>query len=148
MRNADLDPLIPSEPEMSCVGDQDSYSPKERAEAQANVFAREFLLPREKLRQRCSQGIPEADAIAAAVGVPVDLVLQQLADALLLPVESASSIELHREAEPDPSQLEAITASDEPRQVRADPGTGKTRTLVGRIEYLINRGEEPGSILR
>jgi DNA helicase II / ATP-dependent DNA helicase PcrA len=145
--NADLDPLVPSEPEMSCVGDQDSYSPKERAEAQANVFAREFLLPREKLRQRCAHGIPEADLIAAEIGVPVDLVLQQLADALLLPVESASSIELRREAEPDASQLEAITASDEPRQVRAGPGTGKTRTLIGRIEYLINRGEEPGSIL-
>jgi len=145
--NADLDLLVPSEPEMSSVGDQDSYSPKERAEAQANLFAREFLLPRNKLRQRCSSGIPEADAIAAEIGVPVDLVMQQLADALLLPTENEVESTPRRETEPDASQLEAITATDEPRQVRAGPGTGKTRTLVGRIAHLIGRGEEPSSIL-
>lgn len=145
--NADLDLLIPSEPEMSLVGDQDSYSPKERAEAQANLFAREFLLPRNKLRQRCSSGIPEADKIAKEMGVPVDLVMQQLADALLLPAQSDWETPPHREIEPDASQLEAITATDEPRQVRAGPGTGKTRTLVGRIAHLIGRGEEPSSIL-
>jgi len=145
--NADLDLLVPSEPEMSSIGDQDSYSPKERAEAQANLFAREFLLPRNKLRQRCSSGIPEADVIASEIGVPVDLVMQQLADALLLPAENEAESQPRRENEPDASQLEAITASDEPRQVRAGPGTGKTRTLVGRIAHLITRGEEPSSIL-
>ncbi len=145
--NADLDLLVPSEPEMSSVGDQDSYSPKERAEAQANLFAREFLLPRNKLRQRCASDISQADAIASEIGVPVDLVMQQLADALLLPAESNLQSEPRPETEPDASQLEAITATDEPRQVRAGPGTGKTRTLVGRIAHLINRGEEPSSIL-
>lgn len=145
--NADLELLVPSEPEMSCVGDQDSYSPKERAEAQANLFAREFLLPRHKLRQRCSGGIPDADAIATEIGVPVDLVMQQLADALLLPAGSDAGSAPRREADPDPSQLEAITASDEPRQVRAGPGTGKTRTLVGRVAHFIEGGEDPSSIL-
>jgi Zn-dependent peptidase ImmA (M78 family) len=68
--NADINPLVPSEPEMSSVGDEDSYSPKERAEAQANLFAREFLLPRDKLRERCSAGVPDADVIAHEIGVP------------------------------------------------------------------------------
>ncbi len=145
--NTDLDLLVPSEPEMSAVGDEDSYSPKERAEAQANLFAREFLLPRHKLRQRCFGGIPDADAIASEIGVPVDLVMQQLADALLLPAESDTETAPRREADPDPSQLDAITANNEPRQVRAGPGTGKTRTLVGRVAHLIEKGEEPSSIL-
>lgn len=145
--SSDLDQMVPAEPELSAVGDQDSYSPKERAEAQANLFAREFLLPRKKLRERCSAGIPDADAIAKEVGVPLDLVLQQLADALLLPVERELQEEVAEERPPDKSQTEAITASDGPRQVRAGPGTGKTRTLVGRIAHLISRGEDPSSIL-
>lgn len=145
--DADLDPLVPSEPEMSSVGDEDAYSPKEREEAQANLFAREFLLPRAKLRRRCSAGIPETDLIASEIGVPADLVMQQLADALLLPEESDAEGAPRKEADPDDSQLEAITASDEPRQVRAGPGTGKTRTLVGRVAHLIDRGEDPSSIV-
>lgn len=144
---ADLDPIAPAEPELSPIGNQDSYSPKERAEAQANLFAREFLLPRGKLRSRCTNGIPDADAIATEVGVPVDLVMQQLTDALLLPPEKDTPTEVKKEALPDDSQLEAITATDEPRQVRAGPGTGKTRTLVGRVAHLIERGEDPSTIL-
>lgn len=145
--SVDLDPFAPAEPELSPIGSQDSYSPKERAEAQANLFAREFLLPREKLRRRCANGIPDADAIAAEVGVPVDLVMQQLSDALLLPPESDVEPEVRKEAPPDKSQLEAIMAPDEPWLVRAGPGTGKTRTLVGRVAHLIERGEDPASIL-
>lgn len=145
--HADIDLLVPSEPEMSSVGNQDSYSPKERTEAQANLFAREFLLPRDKLRARCASGIPDADAIASEIGVPIDLVMQQLADALLLPPEAEGEAPLRQEAPPDVSQQAAITAGDEPRQVRAGPGTGKTRTLVGRVVHLIDRGEDPATIL-
>ncbi len=145
--SADLDPLVPAEPEMTSVGDEDAYSPKERAESQANLFAREFLLPRDKLRRRFLTDNIDADSISAEVGVPVDLVMQQLADALLLPPERERATVEREEEAPDASQLEAITAPDEPRLVRAGPGTGKTRTLVGRIAYLLNRGEEPGSIL-
>ena len=145
--HADIDLLVPSEPEMSSVGNQDSYSPKERTEAQANLFAREFLLPRDKLRARCANGIPDANGIAAEIGVPVDLVMQQLADALLLPPETEHDTPLRQEAPPDASQKAAITAGDGPRQVRAGPGTGKTRTLVGRVVHLIDRGEDPSAIL-
>jgi DNA helicase-2/ATP-dependent DNA helicase PcrA len=141
--HADIDVLVSSEPEMSSVGNQDSYSPKERAEAQANLFAREFLLPRDKLRARCADGIPDADAIASELGVPVDLVMQQLADAFLLPPEANNEASVRQEAPPDDSQRNAITAGDGPRQVRAGPGTGKTRTLIGRVVHLIDHGEDP-----
>jgi DNA helicase-2/ATP-dependent DNA helicase PcrA len=143
----DLNPVIPAEPELSSVGDQDSYSPKERAEAQANLFAREFLLPRSKLRHRYNGGKFDADSISAELGLPIDLVMQQLADALLLPIERNEVAEARVEEEPDESQREAIQAGDEPRLVRAGPGTGKTRTLVGRVAYLIKRGEAPSSVV-
>lgn len=116
---ADLDPLVPAEPELSSVGDQDSYSPKERAEAQANLFAREFLLPRSKLLQRCNDGKFDADSIASELGLQIDLVMQQLADALLLPVERNEAVVARVEGEPDDSQKEAIQA----------PQTRKTESM-------------------
>lgn len=143
----DLDVATPAEPEMSLVGEPDAYSPKERTEAQANLFAREFLLPRDKLRRVCHQELFEAERIAALVGVPIDLVMQQLADALLLPEERSDTDALREEPPPDDSQIRAIESPTGPHQVRAGPGTGKTRTLVGKVKQLVDRGEDPRSIL-
>ena len=143
----DLDVATPAEPEMSLVGEQDAYSPKERAEAQANLFAREFLLPRDKLRRLCRREVFDAERIAADIGVPIDLVMQQLADALLLPEERSDIEAISGEPPPDDTQVLAIDAPRGPHQVRAGPGTGKTRTLVGKVKRLIDLGEEPRSVL-
>ena len=144
---AELNVSTPAEPGMSSVGESDAYSPKERTEAQANLFAREFLLPREKLRRRCSGGDIDARALATELGMPVALVMQQMADALLLPDERDVEEERRPEKPPDDSQGEAIRAPAEARMVRAGPGTGKTRTLVGRIAHLVAEGEDPSSIV-
>ncbi|MEL7496553.1 MAG: ATP-dependent helicase [Planctomycetota bacterium] len=143
----DLNVATPSEPEMSLVGDSDSYSPKERAEALANVFGREFLLPRRKVRELLAANETNAIQISDQLGIPEDLVMQQMADALLLPEEAEPEIEKLDRNPPDPSQLEAIKAPTGPRLVRAGPGSGKTRTLVGRISHLVSNGESPESIL-
>jgi DNA helicase-2/ATP-dependent DNA helicase PcrA len=144
---ADLDLGTPAEPEMSLVGESDAYSPKERTEAQANLYAREFLLPLEKLRALNASGGFAAEQIATTVGVPVDLVLQQLADALLLPEEPAERGSMEAEPDPDATQLKAIKAPRVPFRVGAGPGTGKTRTLVGRVKWLVENGEDPRTIL-
>jgi DNA helicase II / ATP-dependent DNA helicase PcrA len=143
----DLDLATPAEPEMSLVGESDAYSPKERAEAQANLFAREFLLPRDKLRRLCRREIFDAARIANHVGVPVDLVMQQLADALLLPEERNETEKIQEERPLDGTQRQAIEGSPGPRRVRAGPGTGKTRTLIGKVKHLIDANEDPKSIL-
>jgi DNA helicase-2/ATP-dependent DNA helicase PcrA len=44
-------------------------------------------------------------------------------------------------------QLAAVTAPDGPALVIAGAGSGKTRTLVYRLAYLIDRGIDPSSIL-
>jgi DNA helicase-2/ATP-dependent DNA helicase PcrA len=44
-------------------------------------------------------------------------------------------------------QCEAATAGDGPLLVLAAAGTGKTRTLVHRVAYLVERGERPDSLL-
>lgn len=142
----DVDPWTPAEPEESALGESDAYSPKQRREAQANVFARELLLPRLKLRDRFLEGDITASAIAVELEVPENLVLQQLADAILLPDDALPKAR-PPEPDPDPSQLKAVTAPMGPHQVRAGPGTGKTRTLVSRIKHLIEHDEPASSIL-
>ena len=47
----------------------------------------------------------------------------------------------------NPQQLAAVTAGDGPALVIAGAGSGKTRTLVYRLAYLIDRGADPESIL-
>ncbi len=44
----------------------------------------------------------------------------------------------------DPAKIEAITHKDGPLLVIAGPGSGKTRTLVERIVYLVLEGVELG----
>lgn len=143
----DFDPFAAAEPESSAIGESDAYSPKQRREAQANVFGRELLLPRDRLRATALAERPSAEDLATCLGLPVSLVQQQLADALLLPGDPApeAAEETHS---PDDSQRGAIEAAPGSLQVRAGPGTGKTRTLVGRAAWLIReKGAEPSSIL-
>jgi superfamily I DNA/RNA helicase/Zn-dependent peptidase ImmA (M78 family)/CRISPR/Cas system-associated exonuclease Cas4 (RecB family) len=139
-----FDPVTAAEPEPSAVGDSDAYSPKQRREAQANVFGREFLLPRDRLREACLKDRLSAEVIAKTVGVSVTLVRQQMADALLLPEEAPAKP--HGAApDLDPSQRAAAEAKFGPVQVRAGPGTGKTRTLVARAAWLIDVKSQPAA---
>jgi superfamily I DNA/RNA helicase/Zn-dependent peptidase ImmA (M78 family) len=145
--DGDVDPYAAAEPESSAVGESDAYSPKQRREAQANVYGRELLLPRRRLKAACLAQRLTADAIAAELGLPLNLVQQQMADALLLPEDRPPS----SDGEPpslDDSQRLAAEADPGPVQVRAGPGTGKTRTLVARTSWLIREKQaDPASIL-
>ncbi|MBD0305401.1 MAG: ATP-dependent helicase [Nitrospiraceae bacterium] len=47
----------------------------------------------------------------------------------------------------NPQQLSAVTAGEGPALVIAGAGSGKTRTLVYRVAYLIDRGIDPATIL-
>ncbi|MBI5789406.1 MAG: UvrD-helicase domain-containing protein, partial [Candidatus Schekmanbacteria bacterium] len=47
----------------------------------------------------------------------------------------------------NPAQYEAVTTLDGPILVIAGAGSGKTRTLVYRLAYLVEQGVDPGSIL-
>ncbi|MDQ7250319.1 UvrD-helicase domain-containing protein [Dongia sedimenti] len=126
----------------------EDYGAHERRELQANVFAREFLLPRRlAARLHIDDGLGAAD-IARRTGLPIGLVRQQLFDALLLPPPVREV-----EAPPptpfveDSSQEKAVRHRDSPFQLQAGPGTGKTRTLVDRAVSLIKEGVDPGAIL-
>ena len=59
----------------------------------------------------------------------------------------APKLSLDYEQALNPQQLAAVKAGDGPALVIAGAGSGKTRTLVYRVAYLIDMGIDPGTIL-
>ncbi|MGU5677698.1 UvrD-helicase domain-containing protein [Aeromonas hydrophila] len=122
----------------------EAYGARERLELQANVFARELLLPRGVARQLFQRGIG-ATTIADNLQIPLEIVRLQLFDGILLPILPPT---------PPPSlppmtpgQYDAATASETFVNVVAGPGTGKTTTLIHRIKHLVERGVPSNQIL-
>jgi superfamily I DNA/RNA helicase len=126
----------------------EGYSSRERKEIQADVFAGEFLCPSDWLRQEYVDRGRRPAEIAADLGLPLTLVMNQIIRALLLPpIRPAEAGGPAHEMVLDASQTAATTWNDGPLLVDAGPGTGKTRTLVHRIKHLLEQGAPPGSIL-
>jgi DNA helicase-2/ATP-dependent DNA helicase PcrA len=125
----------------------EDYGARERRELEANVFAREFLFPRHLARKMHVDQAMSAAAIAAKTGLPVPLVRQQIFDALLLPKIEQSAGKPKPVFTEDPAQEDAARHRGAPYLLRAGPGTGKTRTLVRRVETLIADHVDPPSML-
>lgn len=122
----------------------EAYGARERLELQANVFARELLLPRGVASELFQNGMG-ASVIATTLEVPLEVVRLQLFDGILLPILPP--------APPPPlplmtqGQHDAATASETFVNVVAGPGTGKTTTLIHRIKHLVEQGVPPSQIL-
>jgi len=146
----DVDPSRSTEAAPVGLQRVEDYGAHERRELQANVFAREFLLPRAAARRLFVEEEQSASAIAEELGLPIALVRQQVLDVILLPeipADEANAEVGTRPHEPDPSQDRAAAHRGSPFQLQAGPGTGKTRTLVKRIVSLLDEGIDPASIL-
>ncbi len=136
---ADVSPGGTGEVPGSALSKVDGYSPRQRREREANEFAAELLLPGPLAHALFFGEKRKAEAIAEQLGLPPGLVQTQLADALLLPALS----EITEDADaPEPApaldtfQQAAAEAMCGPLLVGAGPGTGKTKTLVGRCQFL------------
>lgn len=153
------------------------YGQSERLEREANVFAAEFLLPCSLAMSAFRQKNLKAKAIAEAVGLPLKLVYSQLAQSLIevqsskckvqsesefqtlnfkFENESQSEIrnlksEIGRDQSPkteDQTQTNASQTEICPTLLEAAPGTGKTRTLIERVCFLLKKkAVAPESIL-
>ena len=143
----DHNPEVIEEPLPIGVNRVEGYSPEELREREANVFAREFLLPTDILREWYKTDSIRASDIAEKLGLPEGMIIQQMARALLTPkppeIHASSGTAGDRPL--DPSQQKAAHASKGPLLLEAGPGTGKTRTLVGRIIYLLCQKNVPPS---
>ena len=144
----DVQSRLGGDPIDSGAGVVEGYSPRERKEVQADVFAGEFLCPGDWLRGELVEKHRHPSGVAEELGIPYGLVLNQAIRALLLPPlrepkphESAPLTTL------DESQQQAATWSGGPLLVDAGPGTGKTRTLVYRIGHVLGQGALSGSVL-
>src|SRR5262245_54086627 len=123
------------------------YSPRERQEVQADSFPRQVRCPGDWLRSAFLEGRPPR-AIAVELGLPPELVTNQLARALLLPplTPAPATVPPAPPVSLDESQAIAANWDKGPLLVEAGPGTGKTRTLVERVRFLL-RTVPPSAIL-
>lgn len=122
----------------------EAYGARERQELQANVFARELLLPRDVARQLALAGKGPTET-ALELGIPLEFVRQQMLDGLLLP-EPSDTTSAH--SVPSEDQLAAARAEERAANVVAGPGTGKTTTLIHRVKYLVDEKKvHPSRIL-
>ncbi len=141
------DPEVIEEPVAIGVNRVEGYGPEELREREANVFAREFLLPTNELREWYIADHIRSSDIADQLRLPEGMVLHQMARALLTPdiPQIHASNGYTEEQLLDPSQEEAAHVSRGPLLLEAGPGTGKTRTLVGRIVFLLSQKNVPPS---
>ena len=125
-----------------------TYDPRSQRELAANIFAAELLMPRARVRELYLEEQVAPASLAARFGVSQAAMLNRLAgflqDALLnkpLPRQTPTPVATVQLASPakkryDTYQRAAIEAPT-PALIVAGPGSGKTSTLIGRIEYMV-----------
>jgi len=144
---SDIDPSRSTEAAPVGLQKIEDYGARERRELEANVFARELLFPRFLASKWFLEDGASASAIASKSGLPLPLVRQQILDAVLLPKLEAAKPKPPVAFKRDPAQERAAAHRNSPYQLRAGPGTGKTRSLVSRIQSLLADSVQPAAIL-
>ncbi|RUZ76252.1 ImmA/IrrE family metallo-endopeptidase [Mesorhizobium sp. M7A.F.Ca.US.006.01.1.1] len=142
-----FDPSRAAEPSPVGMDRVVDYGRRQRREVQMDLFARELLLPRTLARAyHIDEGL-SASAIAAKLGAPFEMVAQQLFDALLLPLVPPVTAATHIERPLNSLQASAAAHRGEAYLLEAGPGTGKTQTLIARVEGLLEEGVDPRRLL-
>jgi DNA helicase-2/ATP-dependent DNA helicase PcrA len=135
-----------------------AYSARAQREAEANIFASALLLPADQVRAVYFGAHADAAIIRTltrSFGVSEDVALRRLTSLLATEVDDPAANGAL--SEPEDRADSAIALDEEqraaaesrtPALVIAGPGTGKTSTLVGRIEWLTQaQGIPPERIL-
>ncbi|HSE57386.1 MAG TPA: ATP-dependent helicase [Nitrospiraceae bacterium] len=102
--------------------------------------SRRYVIQRE--RDRAILSPPEFTGLACAVNPDVKPYILRRSEE-----PAARRLSLDYERALNPQQLAAVKAVDGPALVIAGAGSGKTRTLIYRLAYLIDAGADPASIL-
>jgi DNA helicase II / ATP-dependent DNA helicase PcrA len=171
----DITDLIFQEQAEELPGIGVTYDPRSQREVAANFFAAELLMPLERVRALYLAGEVPASELAKTFGVTRTAMLNRLS--VLLAQREANVFsrgDLHGSPVRDGSELsgdrfidvhsstdiisaptkqydqfqQAAIEAPTPALIVAGPGTGKTSTLIGRVEYLIDTlGIAPENIL-
>lgn len=134
-----IDPLLPALYLGTGATALARYNRRAREEAQANAFANEFVCPSDEIfKEWLRNPAATSRTLAAAQDLSEDFVRVQLVGGLYDRAYE-NTLEAEEESRPvlaDESQVEAAAHTETPALVNAGPGTGKTATLVMRIEHL------------
>lgn len=118
------------------------YDPRSQREIMANIFAAELLMPLERLQTLYLDPNCAPQTLASRFGVSQAALLNRLAGFMKAPTAPAQTAEQTPQPNAekkryDVYQQAAIEAAT-PALIVAGPGSGKTSTLIGRTEYLVN----------
>jgi len=142
-----IDPSRTAEPSPVGLDRVVDYGRRQRREVQMDLFARELLLPRDVARSLHINDGLSASAIALKLGAAFEVVAQQLFDALLMPPAPSAKAAPHVERPLNPLQAAAAAHRGGAYLLEAGPGSGKTQTLIARVEGLLEEGVDPRRIL-
>jgi DNA helicase-2/ATP-dependent DNA helicase PcrA len=128
------------------------YNPKDAEEVEANAFAKEFVCPADLVFADWLQDPAATIAnLAERWGVTAEIVQIQLAEALFDLYLKGDSTEADRktgEISLNKDQQSAAEYLQGAAIVDAGPGTGKTATLVMRVDFLLRqKGVDPTHLL-
>ena len=163
----ELTGLLSQERAEELLGPGLAYDPRSQRELAANLFAAELLMPLERVHDLYIERGLAPDLLAAQFGVSLAAILNRLAGLLTGPRPLATSEVspgpgegegTHEMATPKARQTGAQRSYDlfqqaaieaaTPALVVAGPGSGKTSTLIGRADYLIQgQGVPPQALL-
>ncbi|GHO89608.1 ATP-dependent helicase [Dictyobacter formicarum] len=146
----DMAAFLEQEQMQEKIGSAHGYDPRSERELAANVFAAELLMPGARLYTLFVRDGAPAHTLAARFNVSPTALLNRLAGFLNAPPapeaiqEAIPSTPVTKEnvapaakKQYDEFQQAAIEA-ETPALIVAGPGSGKTSTLIGRADYLIN----------
>ncbi len=143
----DMTGLLDQEQFQEALGSGQSYDPRSQREVAANIFAAALLLPIERVRKLYLVERAPAATLAQLFGVSHSALLNRLAGLLKNPLPGGTR-DVESEAPPPQRQaaapgkqydqyqraaIEAVT----PALIVAGPGSGKTSTLIGRVEHMV-----------
>lgn len=144
----DVDPARPTQAAGGAADVVADYGRKSRREVQMDLFGRELVFPRQRARTLYVDDELSALEIVKRSGLPYELVAQQLLDAVLLPAAQDAGAGATKLVPVNDKQREAAIHRGSPFLLQAGPGTGKTRTLIERVEQLIDDPDvDPTTIL-
>ncbi len=154
----DMSGLLDQEQFQEALGIGENYDPRSQRELAANFFAAELLIPLERVRTLYLSEHISAHTLAATFVVSHAAMLNRLAGLLkegrgrVSEPESAPVAETLVESAPQPEQpakkrydefQQAAIEAPTPALIVAGPGSGKTSTLIGRVDYLIRTSGIP-----
>ncbi len=124
------------------LGIGQNYDPRSQRELAANIFAAELLMPLERVKALYLIERIAPTRLAATFFVSPLALLNRLAELLKHPQkpsvqEDTPQVTIHKSGTVYDTFQQAAIEAPTPALIVAGPGSGKTSTLIGRVEYTV-----------